>query len=85
MRISRAAWIVAALLSTLATTASAQRRAEIGCDSDDDIEVRELRFVGNKAHTDYALERGIATTASTWWRRTFRVFGQQYCLDSSRR
>ena len=79
---SRAAWLVAALLSTFATTASAQRRAEIGCDSDDDIEVRELRFVGNRAHTDYALERGIATTASTWWRRTFRVFGQRYCLDS---
>ncbi len=78
------AWaaLAAALLTALATSASAQRRAEIGCESPDDIEVRELSFVGNKAHTSYALERGIATTASTWWRRTFRVFGQKYCLDS---
>ena len=82
MRIARAAWIVAALLSTHATSASAQRRPDLGCDSDDDIEVRSLNFVGNKTHTNYALERGIATTASTWWRRTFRVFGKRYCLDS---
>jgi outer membrane protein insertion porin family/translocation and assembly module TamA len=82
MRIARAAWLVAALLSTLATTASAQRRAQIGCDSDDDIEVRSLNFIGNRSHTSYSLERGVATTASTWWRRTFRVFGQRYCLDS---
>jgi outer membrane protein assembly factor BamA len=73
---------VAALLSTHAASASAQRRADIGCDSDDDIEVRSLNFIGNKAHTSYTLERGIATTASTWWRRTFRVFGKRYCLDS---
>jgi outer membrane protein insertion porin family len=78
----RAAFLAAALLSALATTATAQRQAQIGCDDDDDIEVRELKFVGNRAHTEYNLERGIATTASTWWRRTFRVFGQKYCLDS---
>ena len=41
-----------------------------------------LKFVGNKAHASYNLERGVATTASTWWRRQFRVFGQKYCLDS---
>jgi outer membrane protein insertion porin family/translocation and assembly module TamA len=78
----RAACLAAALLSALATTASAQRRADIGCDQPTDIEVRALKFTGNKAHSSYNLERGIATTASTWWRRTFRVFGQKYCLDS---
>lgn len=78
----RAAWIAAALLSALATTATAQRPAEIGCDDANDQEVRVLKFIGNKAHSSYNLERGIATTASTWWRRTFKVFGQKYCLDS---
>ena len=79
---TRAALFAAALLSALATTATAQRPADIGCDDPKDLEVRVLKFIGNKAHASYNLERGIATTASTWWRRTFRVFGQKYCLDS---
>ena len=78
----RAACLAAALVSALATTATAQRRPEIGCDEPTDLEVRSLKFVGNKTHSSYNLERGVATTASTWWRRTFRVFGQKYCLDS---
>ena len=78
----RAACLAATLVSALATTASAQRRAEIGCDQDTDLEVRVLKFTGNEAHSSYELERGIATTASTWWRRWFRVFGQRHCLDS---
>jgi outer membrane protein assembly factor BamA len=82
----RAAFLAAALLSALATNAAVaaaqERPALIGCDEPDDIEVRVLRFVGNKVHSDYNLERGVATTASTWWRRMFRVFGQKYCLDS---
>jgi len=78
----RAALLAAALLSALATTASAQRRPDIACDKPLDIEVRSLKFIGNKTHTSYSLERGIATTASTFWRRTFRIFGQKYCLDS---
>lgn len=77
-----AARIAAALVLALATTAHAQRRAEIGCNADTDLEVRTLKFVGNRTHSSYNLERGIATTASTWWRRTFKVFGQKYCLDS---
>jgi outer membrane protein assembly factor BamA len=65
------------------TDAKAQvRPAEISCDESTDIEVRVLKFIGNKAHSSYNLERGIATTASTFWRRTFRVFGKKYCLDS---
>lgn len=78
----RAAFFAAALVSALATTATAQRQADISCGEPDDLEVRVLKFIGNKAHSSYNLERGIATTASTWWRRQFRVFGQKYCLDS---
>ena len=78
----RAAFLAAALLSALATAATAQRPADIGCNEPTDLEVRVLKFSGNKTHSSYNLERGIATTASTWWRRFFRVFGQKYCLDS---
>jgi outer membrane protein insertion porin family len=81
-----AALLAAVLLSALATTATTaaaqERPADIACDSDDDLEVRVLKFSGNKAHSSYNLERGIATTASTWWRRQFRIFGKKYCLDS---
>lgn len=72
-------------LATTAPVATAQVQVpppEIGCGEANDLEVRTLKFSGNEAHTAYALERGIATTASTWWRRMFKVFGQKYCLDS---
>ena len=88
MRFGRAAGFAAVLLTALATTATAAAAqsqippAQIGCETDTDIEVRSLKFSGNKAYTAYALERGVATTASTWWRRMFKVFGQKYCLDS---
>jgi outer membrane protein insertion porin family/translocation and assembly module TamA len=87
MNIGRATGFAAVLLVGLAAApaASAQVQVpppEIGCGSPNDIEVRTLKFSGNKAHTSYALERGIATTASTWWRRMFKVIGQKYCLDS---
>lgn len=71
---------VAALLSSMSGAAFAQQRADVRCDPGD-TEVRSLSFEGNKAHTDYVLERGIATTPSTWWRRTL-AFGRRYCLDS---
>lgn len=77
----RPACVAAALLSAVSLTAQAQRRADVRCDPGD-TEVRSLRFTGNRAHSDYVLERGIATTPSTWWRRTFRVLGKRYCLDS---
>jgi outer membrane protein insertion porin family/translocation and assembly module TamA len=81
--IYRAAVLFAALASSAPLAAKAQARpAEIACDQPEDQEVRVLKFIGNKAHSSYNLERGIATTASTWWRRVFRVFGQKYCLDS---
>lgn len=45
-------------------------------------EVRRLTFTGNQALPDYVLERGIETTQSSWVRRTLRIGGQRYCLDS---
>jgi outer membrane protein insertion porin family/translocation and assembly module TamA len=76
----RPALVAAALLSAIATSAAAQRQADISC-APGDIEVRSLKFIGNEAHSDYVLERGIATTPSTWWRRTLGI-GKKYCLDS---
>lgn len=75
------ACVAAALLSTIAMSAGAQRRADVSC-ARGDTEVRSLKFVGNRVHSDYVLERGIASTPSTWWRRTLRVIGKRYCLDS---
>jgi outer membrane protein assembly factor BamA len=81
-RVARLAALIAALATTANAAAAQERPAEISCDQPDDIEVRVLKFIGNKAHSSYNLERGVATTASTFWRRTFRVFGKKYCLDS---
>lgn len=78
----RAARRAAVLLSFLAAAAHGQRRGDIACGDPGDREVRQLRFIGNTAHTDFALERGIITTPSTWWRRNFFGLGQKYCLDS---
>lgn len=75
------ACLAAALLSTIAISAGAQRRADVSC-ARGDTEVRSLKFVGNHVHSDFVLERGIASTPSTWWRRTLRVIGKRYCFDS---
>lgn len=48
----------------------------------DGVEVRQLGFSGNHTFRNFELESGIETTPSTWWRRTFRVIGQKYCLDT---
>lgn len=45
-----------------------------------DPEVRSLTFSGNKAFDDAELSQIVATTASSWWRRTFRVGGTRRCL-----
>jgi outer membrane protein insertion porin family/translocation and assembly module TamA len=45
-----------------------------------DPEVRSLNFSGNRAFSDDELSQIVATTASSWWRRTFRVGGTRRCL-----
>ena len=54
---------------------------DVTCDPGD-AEVRGLSFTGNRTFRDDQLEVGIATTQSTWWRRTFRFIGKSYCLDA---
>jgi outer membrane protein insertion porin family len=46
------------------------------------IEVRKLDFVGNETFPDAELAIRIETTQSSFFRRTFRVFGKRFCLDS---
>ncbi|MDQ8153213.1 MAG: BamA/TamA family outer membrane protein [Gemmatimonadota bacterium] len=53
---------------------------DIVCDKGD-TEVARLEFTGNQAFPAALLANGIATTPSTWARRTFKVFGTRYCLD----
>lgn len=72
--------LAAATLWLLAGRAEAQS-VDIRCDPGD-TEVRRLTFTGNAAFPDYLLERGIETSQSTWAKRTFRIFGTAYCLDS---
>ena len=53
---------------------------DIVCDKGD-TEVLRLGFTGNRSFPEAVLANGIATTPSTWARRTFRVFGTRYCID----
>lgn len=53
---------------------------DIVCDRGD-TEVLRLSFTGNAAFPSSLLADGIATTPSTWARRTFKVFGTRYCMD----
>ncbi len=53
---------------------------DIVCDKGD-TEVLRLEFTGNRAFPAAVLANGIATTPSTWARRTFRVIGRRYCMD----
>jgi outer membrane protein assembly factor BamA len=46
-----------------------------------DAEVRSLHFNGNKAFPDGELSQIVATTTSSFWRRTFRIIGRKTCLD----
>ncbi|HEX6316243.1 MAG TPA: BamA/TamA family outer membrane protein [Gemmatimonadaceae bacterium] len=82
VRIAAACFVALATSAAVAPAAAQVPEPQIGCGEPDDLEVRALEFIGNEAHSSYNLERGIATTASTWWRRFFKIFGQKYCLDS---
>lgn len=53
---------------------------EIACDPGD-LEVRRLRFEGNRAFSDAQLADAVVTTSSDWARRNFRVLGARRCLD----
>jgi outer membrane protein insertion porin family/translocation and assembly module TamA len=70
---------VVAVLS-VATPATA-RAQDIACDRGD-LEVVDVRFVGNQAFTDAQLAIGLVTTPSSWARRVFRKIGTRRCLDT---
>jgi outer membrane protein insertion porin family len=85
MRLRRAqlalGFVVAALSVATPAAVRAQGIADIGCDRGD-LEVVEVRFIGNHAFTDAQLSNGLVTTPSSWVRRAFRIIGTRHCLDT---
>lgn len=80
-RLARRWWrgaLTAALVLLLPAAARAQS-AE--CDPGE-REVRSLSFRGNRAFRGHELALRVATTPSSFARRTFRAFGKRRCLDS---
>jgi outer membrane protein insertion porin family/translocation and assembly module TamA len=76
-----AAWLAAGVLCLIAGRAPAQGPDDVECDPGDP-EVVGVSFSGNRTFRSDFLANGIATTPSSWWRRTFRVIGQRFCYDS---
>jgi hypothetical protein len=70
--------LTAALLLVLPSALRAQNSA---CDPGD-REIRALKFRGNHAFRGSELALRVATTPSSFARRTFRMFGKRRCLDS---
>lgn len=70
----------ALLLATLGAPAGAAAQ-DLICDPGD-LEVRRVEYEGNRAFDDDELEEAIATTPSSWTRRTFKIFGRRRCLDT---
>jgi outer membrane protein insertion porin family/translocation and assembly module TamA len=70
--------LTAALLLLLPAAVRAQSSE---CDPGE-REVRSLKFRGNHAFRSSELALRVATTPSSFARRTFRVLGKRRCLDS---
>lgn len=72
----------AAIAALTLTTASTRLRAqEIECDRGD-IEVRSLRFTGNKTFDGDELSARVLTTPSSFAKRYFKIFGTKRCYPS---
>jgi len=67
-------------LLVFAAVPSSARAQSLAC-RPGDPEVRSLRFDGNRAFPDGELSQIVATTTSSFWRRTFRIIGRKTCLD----
>ena len=65
------------LLGAALSSAGAQ---DTRCDPGD-VEVRRLEFTGNATFSNEELARGVATTPSSWLRRTLGVLGTRRCVD----
>jgi outer membrane protein assembly complex protein YaeT len=74
-------WWRGALTAALLSLPSALVAQSSECDPGE-REVRALEFRGNHAYRDSELALRVATTPSSFARRTFRVFGKRRCLDS---
>jgi outer membrane protein insertion porin family len=75
-------WWRGALTAALVTLLPAVARAQSSECDPGEREVRSLAFRGNHAFRGYDLALRVATTPSSFARRTFRVVGKRRCLDS---
>ena len=75
--------IVRIVLTAFTLTAASARLSaqEIECDPGD-IEVRSLRFAGNKTFSSDELSARVLTTPSSFAKRYFKIFGTKRCLPS---
>jgi outer membrane protein assembly factor BamA len=54
---------------------------DLSCDQPGAVEVRAMRFEGNRAFAGATLADGVITTPSSLLRRSSRLFGTRRCLD----
>ena len=78
---ARTWWRGALTAALLLLVPAASRAQSAECDPGE-REVRSLTFRGNHAYRSNELALRVATTPSSFWRRTLRVFGKRRCLDS---
>jgi len=77
---TRKAFRLAGLAALVIATPAAARAQDLSCDLGD-VEVRSLRFVGNRAISDDELALRVTTTPSSLVRRSLRVLGARRCLN----
>lgn len=70
---------IAAALTLLAALPSVAQGQEVECDKKTDIEVRVVRFEGNRTFDDDQLSASVLATSSSFSRRHFKVFGARRC------
>lgn len=79
----RAATIALFAIAACAATAARAQAQDITCEPGD-LEVRDLKFEGNRAFDDDDLALRVTTTPSSWGRRNLRLwFAVKRCLNRS--
>jgi outer membrane protein assembly factor BamA len=71
--------LMLAALTLVAAFPAAARGQEVECDKKTDIEVRTVRFEGNRTFDDDQLSASVLATSSSFSRRHFKVFGARRC------
>jgi len=77
---ARSAFQLAGFAALVFVTPLAARAQDLNCDLGD-VEVRSLRFVGNRAVGDDELAVRVTTTPSSLIRRSLRILGARRCLN----